>query len=572
MTSTLANAVWASRYRYSRTGEFVEADLESTLTRVAKAVAAVERHPTAWSSRYLDELSSFRFLPGGRVLAGAGTDKHVTLFNCFVSGSLDDSIAGILDALKETAVTMQQGGGIGVDFSDLRPRGDIAGKTGAVASGPVSFMRIWDSLCETMLATSSRRGAMIGTLRCDHPDIIEFIDAKRDRSALRNFNLSVLITDSFMEAVANGAAWALTKPGSEGDYGKLRARDLWQRIVEAAHATAEPGILFIDKINRENNLQYCERISATNPCGEVPLPPYGACDLGSINLAALVDAPFSRRASLDPDRLRRTVGIAVRFLDAVIDVSAFPLPQQALRERDTRRVGLGVTGLADALMMMGLHYGSDTGRDFAVEQLRRIRDAAYETSIGLAREKGAFPLFDRDRFLESPFIRRMPGPIRNSIASSGVRNSHLLAIAPAGSISLLAGNVSSGIEPAYAFEAERAVRGRGCRVERFHVRDYAYDLWLRSGGDAAGLPEAFVTADQLTAEAHLAMQACLQPFVDGAISKTVNLPASASSNDVAEAFRFAWSSAIKGCTVYRQGSRGEQVIRACSDPDCGDSP
>ena len=570
MKPTLAHAVWSSRYRYSRAGEHIEADLEATFLRVARAVAAVEHEPERWLSSYLGVLNGLRFLPGGRVLAGAGTDRRVTLFNCFVSGPLRDSIGGILDSLKETAVTMQQGGGVGIDLSGLRPLGEVAERTGAIASGPVSFMRIWDSLCETLLATSSRRGAMIGTLRCDHPDIFEFVDAKRDPEALRNFNLSVLATDDFMAAVRDDQPWTLIYPEGGSVYARVRARDLWRRIVDSAHATAEPGVLFIDKINRENNLYYCERISATNPCGEVPLPPFGACNLGSLNLASFVDAPFSKRAELDTTRLSQTVAVAVRFLDAVIDVSAYPLPEQASQARNTRRVGLGVTGLADALMMMGLHYDSDAGREFATQQIRRIRDAAYETSIGLARDKGIFPLFDRDSYLESPFIRRLPEATRDAIANGGIRNSHLLAIAPAGSISLLAGNVSSGVEPVYALEAERALRGKGRRVEQFHVRDYAYDLWLRSRDRTVRLPETFVTADQLPAQAHLDMQACLQPYVDGAISKTVNLPASASSEDVADAFLFAWSSAIKGCTVYRQGSRSGQVISACTDIDCGD--
>jgi ribonucleoside-diphosphate reductase alpha chain len=566
---TLAQAVWSSRYRYSRAGKFIDADPGSTFARVAGAIAAVESEPGPWSSRYTDELAGPRFLPGGRVLAGAGTDRQVTLFNCFVSGPLDDSIAGILDALKETAITMQQGGGVGIDFSGLRPLGQPAERTGAIASGPVSFMRIWDSLCETMLATSSRRGAMIATLRCDHPDIIEFVEAKRDQDALRNFNLSVLITDDFMHAVNEDSSWGLTYPEGGVVVAEVSARGLWQRIIDAAWATAEPGVLFVDKINRENNLYYCERITATNPCGEVPLPPYGACDLGSINLPALVDAPFSAGASIDPERLTGSVGIAVRFLDAVIDVSAFPLPEQASRARETRRVGLGVTGLADALIMMGLRYDSDAGREIAAQLMRRIRDAAYETSVELAREKGVFPLFDREAYLESPFIRRLPDRIRRAIAESGIRNSHLLAIAPAGSISLLAGNVSSGIEPVFALEAERALRDRDRRVETFRVRDYAYDQWLRLKGGAQPLPDVFVTADQLSAQAHLDMQACLQPFVDSAISKTVNLPPDASADDVAGAFRFAWSSPIKGCTVYRQGSRAGQVISACSDIDCG---
>ena len=570
MKPTLAQAVWSSRYRYLHDGKYVDGDLGATFARVADAVAAVEHDAASWSARYRTVLDGFRFLPGGRVLAGAGTDRQVTLFNCFVSGPLDDSIGGILDSLKETAVTMQQGGGVGIDFSNLRPLGDVARRTGAIASGPVSFMRIWDSLCETMLATSSRRGAMIGTLRCDHPDIAEFVELKRDQHALQNFNLSVLVTDDFMDAVVNDRPWALRYPAGGSIHAEIGARELWQRIVASAHATGEPGLLFIDKINRENNLYYCERISATNPCGEVPLPPYGACNLGSINLPTLIEAPFLSHAALDPGRLADTVRVAVRFLDAVIDASAFPLPQQEQQARNTRRIGLGVTGLADALVMMGLHYDSEAGREFATQQLRRIRNAAYETSIDLAGEKGVFPLFDRDRYLEAPFVRHLPARLRDAVGKYGIRNSHLLAIAPAGSISLLAGNVSSGIEPIFALEAERAIRGRDRQVERFHVRDFAYDQWLELQGNTTELTGAFVTADQLSAQAHLDMQASLQPFVDGAISKTVNLAADATVDDVANAFQFAWSSPIKGCTVYRQGSRRGQVISSCSDIDCGD--
>jgi ribonucleoside-diphosphate reductase alpha chain len=408
-------------------------------------------------------------------------------------------------------------------------------------------------------------------LRCDHPDIVEFIEAKHAQDTLQNFNLSVLVTDEFMRAVRDDLTWPLTHPEGGRVYTELRARGLWSLLVNAAHETAEPGVLFVDKINRENNLYYCETITATNPCGEAPLPPYGACNLGSINLAAFVEEPFSTRARLDLSRLTATVDVAVRFLDAVIDASAFPLPQQAKQARGTRRIGLGVTGLADALIMTGLHYDSDAGREFAVEVVRRMRDTAYARSIELARDKGVFPLFEREKYLESPFVRRLPERIRDRIAAHGIRNSHLLAIAPAGSISLLAGNVSSGIEPVFAFEAERAVRGRDRQIDRFRTRDYAYDLWLKSAGESQTLPGTFVTADQLSAQAHLDMQACLQPYVDGAISKTVNLAADATVEDVADAFLFAWSSPIKGCTVYRQGSRRGQVISACSDIDCGDA-
>ncbi len=480
-----------------------------------------------------------------------------------------DSLESIFDSLKETALTMQQGGGIGLDFSGLRPAGSLAIRTGAVASGPLSFMHIWDQLCDTLLATASRRGAMMGTLRCDHPDIGAFVSAKREQPALANFNLSVLVTDAFMQAIDKGERWQLVFPAGDGQtLVHIPARELWQQIVDAAHESAEPGLLFIDTINRENNLYYCEHISATNPCGEVPLPAYGACDLGSINLAMLIEKPFSSAARLDRQALRELVATGVRFLDDVIDVSHFPLAAQAKQARSTRRIGLGVTGLADALAMLGLAYDSEVARETAAATLETIRDAAYATSIALAEEKGAFPRFDSQAYLDAPFIRRLPDNLRDGIAKCGIRNSHLLAIAPAGTISLLAGNVSSGIEPIYALEAERDVRGSDNETHRFEVRDFAYARWRTDAHHGAALPRAFVTAEAIPVKAHLDMQACLQPYVDGAISKTANLPQAATVQDVEQAFRFAYAAGIKGCTVFRSGARSGQVLRAQTDAHC----
>ncbi|NIV17732.1 MAG: adenosylcobalamin-dependent ribonucleoside-diphosphate reductase [Woeseiaceae bacterium] len=567
MTTELATKIWASKYRQSG-----ESNIEDTWVRVANAIAAAEHDSESHTGGFRSILSSNRFLPGGRVIAGAGTGKQVTLFNCFVSGPLLDSVERIFESLKETAVTMQQGGGIGLDFSALRPAGTAAVRTGSMASGPVSFMHIWDLLCQTLLATSTRRGAMMGTLSCDHPDIEKFVDAKRIAGELANFNLSVLITDAFMRAIDNGADWPLVyPPGTDQVYSRIPARDLWQRIVCSAHETAEPGLLFIDTINRENNLHYCERIAATNPCGEVPLPPYGACNLGSLNLTAFVANPFTAQCALDEGRLLDTVRVAVRFMDDVIDVSRFPLDQQAEQARATRRIGLGITGLADALVMLGLHYDSDEARESAAGTMKMIRDAAYSASIELAKEKAAFPRFRKDDFLQSPFVRRLPGRLRDGIADNGIRNSHLLAIAPAGTISLLAHNVSSGAEPIYALRAERAVRASEADVERLDVWDYAYGLWRESRGSTEQLPGVFVTANELPARAHLEMQACLQPFVDGAISKTINLPPDATAADVEKAFRYAWRSGIKGCTVYRRGARSGQVLRALADAHCCDA-
>jgi len=558
--------IWKSKYRYSNGPDVHDEDIGDTWRRVASAVAAIEDDQDAWQRKFYEILLDFRFLPGGRILAGAGTEKRVTLFNCFVMGPLCDSIESIFNSLKETALTMQQGGGIGCDFSTLRPAGSRAVTSGTIASGPVPFMHIWDALCETMLATSTRRGAMMATLRCDHPDIETFIDVKRQEHALNNFNLSVLVTDQFMQAIATDAEWELRFPPPEtGEasetYRTLPARQLWQRILKAAHASAEPGVLFIDRINRENNLYYCERITATNPCGEIPLPPYGACDLGSINLTTFVCDPFTTRAKLDESALRRTTCVAVRFLDDVIDVSHFPLQRQARQARSTRRIGLGITGLADALAMLGLHYDSDAARALGADTMRLIRDSAYSTSIELAKEKGAFPLLDRQKFLQAPFIRRLPHALKSQIADTGIRNSHLLAIAPAGTISLLADNVSSGIEPIYALEAKRDVLGTDLKMHQFAVRDRAYALWLARGYEKSKLPDHFVTAGALSPRAHLEMQSCLQHFVDNAISKTVNLPESATVDDVAKVYLRAHELGLKGCTVFRPGAQRGQALR-----------
>jgi ribonucleoside-diphosphate reductase alpha chain len=382
-------------------------------------------------------------------------------------GPLQDSLQSNFESLKESAVTMQAGGGIGCDFSPLRPAGSPALSSGAIASGPVSFMHSWNTMCETLLGTSSRGGAMMATLRCDHPDIEAFVDAKRQPDVLQNFNLSVLLTDDFMRACAANTDWELKFPcagstvcnsGVEPISRKLPARQLWTKIVNAAHASAEPGVLFLDTINRNNNLWYCEQISATNPCGEIPLPPYGACDLGSINLTALVREPFTRFARLDRQLLRKIVNVAVRFLDDIIDISHFPLPLQAEQARNTRRIGLGVCGLADMLVMLGLHYDSEAARTLASGTLCLIRDTAYSASIALAREKSPFPSLDPAQYLRAPFIRRLPERHQADIADYGIRNSHLLAIAPTGTVSLLAGNISAGIEPIYALEVQREPR------------------------------------------------------------------------------------------------------------------
>ena len=567
----ISRHVWQTRYRFVGPGQ-AERSISDTWRRVAHALSAGENQAGLWESRFFELLKDFKFLPGGRIQAGAGTARRVTLFNCFVMGLVDDSIAGIFRALEEGAVTMQQGGGIGIDFSTLRPRGTGAKGAGGVASGPVSFMQVWDAMCGTILSTGSRRGAMMATLRCDHPDIEEFVTAKQQAGQLRRFNLSVQVTDAFMAAVRADDDWPLVFPAEtfagEGEVvlrqwpgsvtaipcrvlRRLRARELWELILRGTYDYAEPGVLFIDRINRLNNLWYRERISATNPCGEIPLPPYGACDLGSLNLTMFVDAPFTPQARLDQERLAESAATAVRLLDNVIDASRFPLPQQAENARGSRRLGLGITGLADALVMLGLRYGDERSLKTAAEVMRVICHAAYRASIELAKEKGSFPFLERDKHLEGPFIRSLPDDIRQGIAAHGIRNSHLLAIAPTGTISLLAGNVSSGLEPIFAGSYGRRVLDEKGNPQEFLLTDYALARWREFTKTTSGTPDSFFTTANLPVTAHLAMQAALQPFVDNSISKTINVPQTYPFADFARIYDLAYDQGLKGCTTFR---------------------
>jgi len=579
----LSRTVWEHKYRYLGDME-PDADIGACRARVAQALAVVETDAAGWEARFAELLGDFRFLPGGRILAGAGTGRQVTLHNCFVMGTVEDSLDGIFDALKEGALTMQQGGGVGYDFSTLRPRGSAARSHGVVASGPVSFMRIWDSMCATLLSTGNRRGAMMGTLRCDHPDIEDFIEAKRDPLQLRNFNLSMLVTDDFMQALEADTDWPLVFPVAETGadtaaivqrswpgyaaetpcrvFRRVRARDLWERLLRASFDCAEPGVLFIDRINAGNNLGYREQISATNPCGEVPLPPYGACDLGSLNLVQFVRQPFEHGAGIDWAGLEAATAVAIRLLDNVVDVSPYPLEAQAAQARGSRRIGLGITGLADALIMLGLYYDSDAARELAAEILRCLRDAAYQASIDLAQEKGPFPYLDKALYLESAFVQHLPAGLRDAIARHGIRNSHLLAIAPAGSISLLANNVSNGLEPVYGFEYSRKFRQPDGSFTDYSVTDYAWRHY-RQQHPSGPLPDAFVDALSLPPLAHLRMQAVLQPFVDNAISKTINIPAGFSYADYSAVYLDAYRLGLKGCTTFRPNPVTGAVL---SDP------
>jgi ribonucleoside-diphosphate reductase alpha chain len=565
-----SRAIWRLKYRWADGGE---EDVEATFGRVARAVAAVEApgERQHWESQFAGILTSFAFLPGGRILAGAGTGREVTLFNCFVMGRIGDSIPGIFGALNEAAQTLQQGGGIGHDFSSLRPRGALVKGVGAEASGPLSFMDVWDAMCRTIMSAGARRGAMMGTLRCDHPDILDFVDAKRERGRLRNFNLSVLVTDAFMAALEAGDDWHLQFGGET--FGTVKAADLWNRIMRANYDGAEPGVIFIDRVNRRNPLSYCETISCTNPCGEQPLPPYGACLLGSINLVQFVRDAFSASAHLDLEGVIRTVRIAVRFLDNVIGISRYPLEQQQGEAIAKRRMGLGLTGLADSLAMLGLRYGSPAATKAAAAWMKAITGAALEASCDLAAERGPFPLFEASSYLETEYGRGLADGTRQMIRRQGLRNGLLTSIAPTGTISLLAGNVSSGIEPIFSLMQERKVLlADGSRKAEL-LEDYASALARRIAPGRA-LGPGFVTVSDLEPADHLAMQEALQPHVDSSISKTINVPESISFEDFKSVYRTAFGLGLKGCTTFRPNAITGSVLTAGDReeghcPSCG---
>jgi len=548
--ASISQQIWDMKYRLKGPdGASLDKTIEDTWRRVARALAQAETDPARWEPVFYEALADFRFLPAGRIVAGAGTHRHVTLFNCFVMGTIPDDMAGIFQNLKEAALTMQQGGGIGYDFSTLRPRGAPVKGVGADASGPLSFMDVWDSMCRTIMSAGFRRGAMMATLRCDHPDIEAFIEAKREPGRLRMFNLSVLITDPFMEAVKEGRPWQLSFDGTV--YKTVPARELWDRIMRATYTYAEPGVIFIDRINKRNPLYYCETINATNPCGEQPLPPYGACLLGSINLAKFVKNPFEDDAHVDLAEVDRVTRIAVRMMDNVTDLSKFPLEAQREEANRKRRIGLGVTGLADALIMCRERYGSAGSLRLAESWMKAVQRASYLASADLAAEKGPFPLFDRAKYLGGEAIAELDQEIRSAIETKGLRNALITSIAPTGTISIFADNVSSGIEPVFAFSHNRSVlMPDGTRREE-EVADHAFRLFRCLKGDQAPLPDYFVDAQQLSPKDHVAMQAAVQKYVDSSISKTINCPEDLSFGAFKDVYLLAYDLGCKGCTTYR---------------------
>ncbi len=566
----IAEQIWDMKYRFKQAdGTPIDQTVEQTWERIAQALAETEADPKAWAPKFYNALEDFKYLPAGRITAGAGTARQVTLFNCFVMGTVPDSMGGIFDMLKEAALTMQQGGGIGYDFSTIRPKGASVLGVAADASGPLSFMDVWDAMCRTIMSAGSRRGAMMATMRCDHPDVEDFIAAKSDPARLRMFNMSVLITDPFMEAVKADKPWDLVFGGEV--YRTLRARELWDAIMQGTYNYAEPGVIFIDRINQANNLNYVETIAATNPCGEQPLPPYGACLLGSINMARLVADPFEAGARLDIPSMAELVAVAVRMMDNVVDTSLFPLPQQKAEAQAKRRIGLGVTGLADALLMVGLRYGSEAAARQTEEWMHAIARAAYLASVDLAKEKGAFPLFDAEKFLASGAMQSMDADVCDAIRKHGIRNALLTSIAPTGTISLYAGNVSSGIEPVFAYAYTRKVLQKdGSRTEE-EVVDYAVQMWRDLKGDAP-LPDYFVNAQTLAPLEHVRMQAAAQKWIDSSISKTINCPEDISFDDFKEVYMAAWDQGCKGCTTYRPNDVTGSVLSVSEDKTPAEVP
>jgi ribonucleoside-diphosphate reductase alpha chain len=578
--ASISEQIWDMKYRLKSPAneagvrEPIDKTIEDTWRRVATAVASPEKDPApngvTWAERFYAAIDDFKFLPAGRVIAGAGSAREVTLFNCFVMGAIPDDMGGIFAHLREAALTMQQGGGIGYDFSTLRPKGTLVKGVGADASGPLSFMDVWDAMCRTIMSAGYRRGAMMAVLRCDHPDIEAFVEAKSEPGRLRMFNLSVLVTDAFMQAVEENASWQLSFNGTV--YRSLPARDLWDKIMRATYAYAEPGVIFIDRINRRNPLYYCEEIRATNPCGEQPLPPYGACLLGSLNLARFVEEPFTQEARLDTAKLSAIVPDAVRMMDNIVDISRFPLPEQVQEAQAKRRIGLGITGLADALLMCGLRYGSREAVAATEAWLGLIEREAYLASTALAAEKGPFPLFDKEKYLAGETIAALDDDVKAAIAEHGIRNALLTSVAPTGTISLLADNVSSGIEPVFSYTYIRNVlMPDGTRREE-EVSDYAYRLFRRLKGETAPLPDYFVDAQGLAPEDHLVMQAAVQRHIDSSISKTINLPADIPFDDFKDIYARAYATGCKGCTTYRPNEITGSVLEARPETPAAGKP
>ena len=582
--------------KYLKAGETGAEDL---FRRVAQALASVEKPELRekYETLFLANLHAGA-IGAGRIMSAAGTDIQATLINCFVQpvgdciqGVDDEGFPGIYEALREAAETMRRGGGVGYDFSRIRPRGAEVKGTASMASGPCSYINVFDQSCSTVESAGARRGAQMGVLRIDHPDVLDFITAKRTPGRWNNFNVSVGVSDAFIQAVLDDQPWELVHkapPGStvlaQGAYQRadglwayqtVQARDLWDTIMKSAYDFAEPGILFLDHINTDNNLHYCEKIAATNPCVEQPLPSYGCCDLGPVILTRFVRHPFGLdgKATFDFDSFEKSVALQVRALDNVLDVTFWPLPQQRDEAHAKRRIGVGFTGMGNTLAMLCLRYDAPEGRAMAARIAERMRDAAYSASVALAREKGAFPKFDADGYLApGTFASRLPAALQKDIRKYGIRNSHLLSIAPTGTVSLaFADNASNGIEPPFSWMYKRKKREADGSTSEYAVEDHAWRLYRELGGDVNQLPDYFVSALEMSAADHIAMMESVQPFVDTAISKTVNIPADYPYDDFKGLYLHAWRARLKGLATYRPNSILGSVLETHAAPVAADA-
>ena len=589
----IVHEVWDKKYRFKQPdGSSDEKSISDTHMRVAKNIFKDDPRADDFIGNIYHSMVMGDLVPAGRIHAGAGTGRRVTLINCFVSNVIADSMrsdddgVGIMDSLCNSALTMQMGGGIGIDFSPIRPEGAEVKGVGSIASGPLEFMDMWDAMCRTIMSSGSRRGAMMATLRCDHPDITKFITAKEKKGRLTNFNVSVLVTTAFMDAVRDNKKWELyfhvpphdparrmviRKNGKDVYlYETVNARELWDKIIRHTYEYSEPGVVFIDRINARNNLYYIEEISCVNPCGEQPLPPNGDCNLSAINLATMVIDPFGDNAHFDFERLVRTVALAVRFLDNVLDVTFYPTEVQKSEALAKRRIGLGITGLANMLQQMKYRYGSEESINCVKLIMRHLCNTAYRTSIELAEERGSFPMFDCDMYLQGDFIKKLPDDIKNGIKKHGIRNAVLLTIAPTGTTSLYYGNVSSGLEPTFSWTYLRKMLMPDDTYQEFDVEDYGYSLYVHyvlkgQKPNGAGLPEYMVSAQELTVDEHLNMQAACQEFIDSSISKTINCPEDISFEEFKGVYTKAYALGLKGCTTYRPNDIRGSVLTLKTD-------
>lgn len=582
--------IWGGKYRWANNPLIVEGQPSTSIARVCEGIYRNDTQGAIFPAEAA--MKSGIWLPAGRIQAGAGTSKVVTLMNCYVDRDIEDSMSGIADALKDAMLTMQQGGGIGMNFSTLRPSGAWLQRTGAVASGPLPFMDMWDSMCATIMSAGDRRGAMMGVMAIDHPDIIDFIHAKQKPGRLTNFNVSVLVSDAFMQAVSEDEEWSLGfgVPRHDGNhigtttlrngktwyiYKVIKARELWNLIIRNTYEYSEPGVIFIDRVNDWNNLKYVEVISCTNPCGEQPLPPNGACNLGAVNLARMVGRPYSKDCMFNWEQLKAAVCVGVRFLDNVIDVTHYPLQAQEIVEKGNRRIGLGITGLANAMMMMGIRYGSEESLSFTNKIMDRLKNWAYEASAHLAAERGSFPLYDERRWGQTPVVESLDDEVKELISRNGIRNGVLLTIAPTGTTSLYCGNISSGLEPVFAHKMERKIRRPDGEFDTHVIKDYGLYVWEKYleqmqkdfGKDRYPdrMPEHFVSTADLEVRDHIRMQSTCQRHVDASISKTINCPEDMSFEDFKLVYWDAYEMLCKGCTTYRPSDVRGSILTAVTD-------